>query len=310
MVIFWATVFVISLIFLVKGADWLLDSSDKIGRAAGLSPFIIGVLIVGLGTSLPELASSIAAIIADTPEIVTANAIGSNIANIFLVIGLAAVVGGGLGVSKNLIDLDIPLLAIATALFTGIAIDQNIVFGEAIILIALVAIYITYVVQYSEEKMTEEKSKRPKVARRDILFFFIGLGALIGGAKYLIDSVVAISVELNVAVSVISLVAVAFGTSLPELIVSLKAAVKGQAEVALGNIFGSNVFNLLIVVGVPGLFATLPIDDITFMLALPTMVAATLLFLVSGISRKVHPYEGAMYLVFYLFFLGKIFGII
>jgi len=310
MIIFLVTIFIVSLALLVKGADWLLESSDKIGRAAGLSPFIVGVLLVGLGTSLPEFASSIAAVIADTPEIVTANAIGSNIANIFLVIGLAAVIGRGLEVSKSLIDLDIPLLAIATAIFTGIVLDQTIVFGEALILIALVVIYMTYVVKYTDGTEEKENVEKPKITRKDIIMFFVGIAALIGGAKYLIDSVIAISVELDIAVSVISLVGVAFGTSLPELMVSVKAALGGRAEVALGNIFGSNVFNLLLVVGIPGLFVTLPLDDITFTLALPVMAVATLLFLVSGISRRVHSYEGAMYLVFYLFFLGKLFEFI
>ena len=146
--------------------------------------------------------------------------------------------------------------------------------------------------------------------RKDIFFLLLGTAALVGGAKYLIDSVIVISESLGIAVSIISLAAVAFGTSLPEMIVSAKAAMQGRAEVALGNIFGSNVFNMLLVTGVPGLFVTLPLDDITFTLALPTMVAATLLFLVSGISKRVHPYEGAMYLVFYVFFLGKLFGLL
>lgn len=303
-------VFVVALIFLVKGADWLLDSANKIGRAMGLSPFIVGVLIVGLGTSLPELASSIAAVIAGTPEIVVANAIGSNIANIFLVIGLAAVIGKGLSVSKNLIDLDIPLLAISTALFTGIAIDQTVTFGESILLLVLVVIYVVYITQHSDGSEDVDESPVERVTPKDVVMLVVGAAALIGGAKYLIDSVIDIAEILNIGVSIISLFAVAFGTSLPELLVSIRAALKGQAEVALGNIFGSNVFNLLLVVGVPGLFTTLPLDDNTFRLGLPVMAAATLLFLVSGISKKVHSYEGAMYIVFYFFFLGKLFGII
>ena len=114
MLIFWIIVFIISLAVLVKGADWLLGSAEKIGLAAGLSPVIVGVVIVGLGTSFPELISSLVAVFKGVTEIVAANAIGSNIANILLVVGISSVVGGRLAVTKNLIDLDLPLLAIST----------------------------------------------------------------------------------------------------------------------------------------------------------------------------------------------------
>lgn len=310
MLLSWIAVFIVALIFLVKGADWLLQSSEKIGKAAGLSPFIVGVLIVGLGTSLPELASSIAAIIAGTTEIVVANAIGSNIANILLVVGLSAVVGKQLSVSKNLIDLDIPLLAIVSTIFISIAWDQQVVFGEALLLVLLFIIYVTYILTHTDEIREKVTEKRPKLVPKDFWLFILGAAALILGAKFLIDAVIAVSITLDIAVSVISLAAVAIGTSLPELIVSVKAAMSGKAEVALGNIFGSNVFNLLLVVGIPGLFVTLPLDEQTFKLGLPIMLAATFLFIISGISRKIHSYEGAMYLIFYLFFLGQLFGVI
>jgi cation:H+ antiporter len=111
---------------------------------------------------------------------------------------------------------------------------------------------------------------------------------------------------MEIGTEIISLAAVALGTSLPELLVSIRAAMSRKPEVALGNIFGSNVFNLLFVVGVPGLFTSLPIDTVTFVLGLPYMLVATGLFIVSGISRRIHVYEGAMYVVVYAFFLGQL----
>lgn len=119
MLVFWIVIFLASLVALVKGADWLLESSEKIGLSLGLSPFIIGVTIVGLGTSFPELISSLFAVFQGITEFVPANAIGSNIANILLVVGVSAVIGGRLVVTKSLIDLDLPLLAISTILFFG-----------------------------------------------------------------------------------------------------------------------------------------------------------------------------------------------
>ena len=131
MTIVWIIVFIVSLAALVKGADWFLESSEKIGLAFGLSPFIIGVLIVGLGTSFPELASGISAILQNASEIVPANAIGSNISNILLIVGIAAIIGRRLTVTKSLIDLDIPLLALSTVLLLGILWDKQVILSTS-----------------------------------------------------------------------------------------------------------------------------------------------------------------------------------
>lgn len=326
MLIFWIIVFIISLAVLVKGADFLLGSAEKIGLSVGLSPFIVGVVIVGLGTSFPEIVSSLIAVFRDVTEIVPANAVGSNIANILLIVGLSAVIGGRLAVTKNLIDLDLPLLAISTVLFLGIAWDRQIVFGESVLLIVLFVIYLLYAIFHKEEDedietlpsrsdrrghitgLKKRNVKRPKITSKDILFLVIGVVGLIFGAKYLVDSVIKLSEILSIGAGVISLAAVALGTSLPELFVSVKAAWQKKPEIALGNIFGSNVFNILLVIGIPGLFKTLTIDEQTFTLGIPVLVAATVLFIISGISRRIHIYEGAMYIVLYIFFIAKLFG--
>ncbi len=330
MLIFWLFIFVLSLIVLVKGSDWLLASSEKIGLAAGLSPFVVGVVIVGLGTSFPELMSSIMAVSKGASEIVAANAVGSNIANILLVVGISAIVGRKLSVSKNLIDLDIPLLAISTILFLGIAWDRVITLSESVMLIATYIIHLLYTIGHKEENENDNKKgisakkniskearsaktkkeiiKKPKVVFKDYLLLAIGLIGLIGGAKYLIDSVIKLSEILNIGAGVISLVAVAFGTSLPELLVSIKAALQGKSEMALGNIFGSNIFNILMVIGIPGLFSTLKLDEQTYTLAIPVLLASTFLFVISGISKRIHIWEGAMYFIVYIFFIGKLFN--
>jgi len=329
MLLIWIFIFLVSLVILVKGADWLLKSAEKIGLALGISPFIVGVTIVGLGTSFPELISAMMAVFKGATEIVAANAVGSNIANILLVVGVAAVIGQRLIVTKSLIDLDLPLLAISTVLFLGIAWDQKITLFESTMLLAAYAVYLGYTFLHKDEdseeiyeilpsrpirrklKSAKEKEiKKPKVSLKDIVMLLVGVVALFFGAKYLIDSVIELSIILNVGAGVISLAAVALGTSLPELLVSAKAALQKKSEVALGNIFGSNVFNLLVVVGLPGLIRTLEVDQATFTLGLPILLVATFLFVISGISRKIHIWEGAMYLLVYVFFIGKLFGII
>ncbi len=330
MLIGWILIFILSLVVLVKGADWFLESAEKIGFKIGLSSFVIGVVIVGIGTSLPELISSLFAAYKGTTEIVAANAIGSNIANILLVIGFSAIIGKKLQVSKDLVDLELPLLAASTAVFGLVAWDKVITFPEALILVAGCGLYLAYILTTQDddeidmkkhatglaiEKAAKSKGiknghkKEQTITVNDILVLIVGVSGLVFGAQYLINSVIALSDILGLATGVISITAVAIGTSLPELLVSAKAALSGRSEMALGNIFGSNAFNILLVVGIPGLFTTINLDEPTFAVGLPFLIIATLLFIISGISRKVHNWEGGFYLMIYFIFIAKLFGL-
>jgi len=329
MIIFWIIVFIISLAVLIKGADWLITSAEKIGLAFGLSPFIVGVTIVGVGTSFPELISSFVAVFKGVPDVVAANAIGSNIANILLIIGVSAVIGKRLIVTKSLIDLDLPLLAISTVLLLGVVWDKQITFGESLLMLVTYGIYLLYTVLHKDTEDTgeiaeflpsrqerrkhiaahkKEEFTRPKLVAKDFILLVVGILGLVFGAKYLIDALVNLSAMLNIATGVIAITAVAVGTSLPELLVSAKAALQKKSEIALGNIFGSNVFNALVVIGLPGLFRVLPVDNQIFIIGVPTMALATLLFVISGISRRIHMWEGAFYLLLYVLFIAKLFN--
>ncbi len=303
-------IFVVSLFVLVKGADVFLGSAEKIGLAAGLSPFVVGVVIVGAGTSFPELISSIVAFLKGVPEIVVANAIGSNIANILLIIGVSAIFAKSIKSKTDLTNLELPIMAITTTIFLGIVWDGTIQKPESFILILAFLIYIVYsVFSKPSDKSKEIKQEKPKLILKDFFFLGIGLLGLIVGSKYLIDSVIDISTIFNIAPGAVSVVAVAFGTSLPELLVSIKATIKGNAEVALGNVFGSNAFNILMVVGLPGIFSTLPVDATTMAIAVPALIAVTLLFIISCFSNAIHKWEGFMYVILYLIFIGKVFSI-
>ena len=336
--IIWALIFVASIALVVKGADWFLDSSEKIGFAIGLSSFVVGVVIVGIGTSLPELVSALAAIVQGADELVVANAFGSNIANVLLIVGLSAAVGGRLAVSKNLIDLDIPLLTIVTAFGVIVALDAVVTPTEALFLVASFFVFLAYSTRNGRstgddpeeddvqqlfsfkrrrpaleihgfnDPQTQEQKKR-KLEISDFVFLVVGLVALVVGGRYLVQSVVTIADLLSIGIGSLSLVAVAIGTSLPELAVSLKAATQGKHEVTLGNIFGSNVFNILLVIGLPGLFVPLRVDVDTLLIGMPFMVIATFFFIISSMSRRIHSYEGALYLLLYILFIGKLFGL-
>lgn len=324
-IIFWTLVFLVSLAVLVKSSDWLVESAEKIGKAIHLSPFIIGVTIIGIGTSFPELGSSLAAIFQGHTEIVAANVIGSNIANILLVIGLAAAVGGTLIVKKSLIDIDAPLLGGTTALLIFMMLDRKIDFGEAILLLIGFVIYIFYTIfQKQENEDIKEvlpsrierrqqeadiklrSSEKDKLNLKVFLYLTMGIVGLFLGAKYVVSSIVNISTITHISSSLISITALAIGTSLPELTVSVKSALKKKYEIAIGNVFGSNVFNVFLVAGVPALIKPLAVDQLTFAIGLPFLAVSTLLFIFSGISRKIHRWEGLMYLLLYVLFIAKL----
>lgn len=336
MVIFWILVFILSLAVLVKGADWLLESSEKIAISLRISPFIIGITLVAIGTSFPELASAITAALKGAGEIVTANVIGANITNILLIVGLSAVFARTLIVKRSLIDLDAPLLATTTVLFIFIMWDRKIIFGEGILLLLAFVIYLLYTIfQRREEVITPElreilagegvkiqvlpsrverrrkeiKEKPSKLNFKVFLFLILGIAGLVVGANYAIESIVKISELLKISTALIAITAMSWGTTLPELLVSVRAALKKKYEICLGNIFGSNVFNVLVVVGIPALIKPLAIADLTFSIGLPFLVVATLFFIISGISRRIHIWEGAMYLLIYILFIVKLCGI-
>lgn len=301
---------------MVKGADWVLDGAKKIGLWLGLSPFVVGVLIVGFGTSAPELVSSIAGVLNGLPEVPVANVFGSNIANILLVVGIAAVASRKhLSISTNIVDVEIPLFILATVLLVGITYDGAVSVFESLLLLVGFLVYVLYNLFYRDESQSVRGARAFADAERkpptgsELILFSVGFVGLIGGAHYLIQSVVALSDIFHVAVGVITILAVAVGTSLPEFIVSIKAAFHGDTDLSIGNIFGSNAFNALMVVGLPGLITRLTVDTPTLTIGLPTFAAVSLIFAFSGLSRKIHVWEGAFYLLIYVLFVVKLFGL-
>lgn len=313
----WGLVFVAALAALIKGADWVLESARKIGLAAGLSPFVVGVVIVGFGTSTPELASSLFGVFRGAVEIPIANAVGSNIANILLIVSAAALAArGALTITKDIIDLEIPLFLISMVYFYAIVYDGAVTFVEALFLLAGFAVYALYTFFHTEEAPKKVRrrltrgTERPRVSLRDTLLLGIGFVLLILGAHYIVESVLQLSAGSGIPVGIITLLAVAVGTSLPELVVSIKAAFAKDYDLAIGNIFGSNIYNALVVVGIPALFSNLTIDGATATLALPVMLVTSVIFAISCLSRRIHTWEGFFFLLIYVFFTAKIFGVV
>lgn len=298
-------IFIVSLATLLKASDWFVESAEAIGLSLGISPFIIGVTIVAFGTSLPELATSIASIYGGSSEIVIGNVVGSNITNIALVLGLTAFVVKKITLKDNIWNIDMPYLWGSAFMLWFVLQDLHLDTYECIVFLLGIVIFLIYSFKANEEEETEEE--RPALESKHYLLLVTG-GVLVWlGAHYTIYAIQNISQFIGVPEKLIALSAVALGTSLPEIAVSLTAAKRGNASIAVGNVLGSNVFNTFVVMGVSGLIGDLVIPPDMLSFYLPMMIAMTLLFGVMFINKRTSRWEGAMLLLFYLLFMGKIF---
>lgn len=296
-------IFVASIIGLLWASDRFVESAERIGLSWGISPFIIGVTIVAFGTSLPELATSIAAILGGEPAIVVSNVVGSNITNIALVLGLSAVVVRSIDLEKNLWFVDVPFLWGSSFLLYFLCADGRFSLFEAGISLAGIVLFLSYSLSDDDKPAADD---RPRARLRDYVLLVLG-GAIISlAANFAIQSITSISTILNIAPKVIALTAVALGTSLPEVAVSLSAARKGRASIAVGNALGSNVFNTFIVMGIPRLFGPLEIPTDVIGTYLPLMVVMTILLGIMSNNRQISRMEGMVLLLFYVWYLGQI----
>lgn len=314
-VFIWAVVFVISLFILIKASDYFTEAAEKIGLYFGLPSFIVGVTIVAFGTSLPEIISSLFAVFGGTSEIVVGNVVGSNIANILLVLGVSAIIGKKLKVTYSLLSVDLPILVSSAFLFAVMIWDGKFSIVEAIISLIGLIIYLTYAVR-SEKKEGKKATKVKLEVKKEPLGIKVwGVLLLSGlfifiGAKYTIESVVELSTILQIGTEIIAVTAVALGTSLPELIVSVTAARKGKGGIAIGNVLGSNIFNVFAVMGIPALFSSLVIPAGILSFSLPVMIIATLLYFFMTQEKEITIWEGWFLILFYVFFIGSIFGLV
>lgn len=305
----WGIIFIISLFVLVKAAGYFTDSAEKIGLYFGLPDFIVGVTIIAFGTSLPEIISSIFAVLGNSSEIVIGNVLGSNITNIFLVIGLAAIIGGKLKIIYEIIHIDLPLLMGSAFFLTATIWDGAFTLPEAILCLAGIVVYFLHAVSTKKKRAgieTEQELKGRNIERKTIIILFVSAFFIFLGGKYTIESVIKLSEILNISKEIIAASAIALGTSLPELVVTITAARKGRPEIAIGNVLGSNIFNALAVMGIPALIGTLTIPQNILTFALPMMLIASLLFFFMSQDKEITRWEGWLLLIFYAFYIGKL----
>jgi len=293
-------IFLVSISVLLYASDKFVDSAEKVGLALGIPSFIIGVTIVAFGTSLPELATSIASVFTGSSEVVIGNAVGSNITNILLVLGAAAVYGKGIKINYDVMNTDMPMLFGSAFLLFFALQDYHLSTLECILFLVALGIFLAN----SFNGQSEEKEETSKVDPKDWLFIIAGAIAIYFSAVYTIEALENIAQLMDIPTHIIAVTVVALGTSLPEVVVSITAAKKGNHGMAVGNVLGSNIFNTYAVMAIPGLIGDLkiPVDMMKF--SIPFMIAVTILFGIICLSKKISKWEGFMLLVFYAFFIG------
>jgi len=315
MILLWVIVFIISLFFLLRSSEFFVDSSVAIGTHFKIPPHIIGITLVALGTSLPELASSFISVLSNSAEFVAGNVIGSNNANILFVIGVTALIAKRIDIDYRKVKGSIPFL-VGSALFLVLTCYDG-TFGriDAIIGICALIAFLLYCfksgINFDEdlEEQIEEQEENVQTGKigKQYAIFLVSLVLIYFSAKYLIESVKHLSEIFHIGKEIIGLTVVALGTSLPELIVSLMAVKKNQQDIAISNVIGSNIFNILSVMSIPALVAPLPIEQKVLHFSLPVMIVATLIYLYFVSIRKVERWHGIILTILYVFFITYLF---
>jgi len=307
----WILVFAVSLFFLLKSSDYFVDSSLILGKQLGIPQHVIGITLVALGTSLPELAASLASVWEGADSIVIGNVVGSNNTNIFMVLGITAVIAGVIDIKMQQIKRFIPML-LGSAIWLAVA-SMDGVFGtfDAIVALILMIVFLGQCFLGGSPDDDDEEENDDTVVDsnkwRQIGIFAGSIIVIYFSADYLIKSVIHMSQTLLIREDIIAASAIALGTSLPELFVSLNAIKKGKQGIAVGNVVGSNIFNSLGVMGIPALIHNINVGEKTLYFALPLMLVATALFLFFIIDKKITRLEGIILVVFYIIFIGVLF---
>lgn len=298
--------FILGLVLLIWSAGRFVVGASALAKYCGLSSFLIGMIVVGFGTSAPELAVSLFAALGGSPELALGNAYGSNIGNIALILGFTAIIFP-IVIPKSAIRMDIPLLLLATAIsFVLLFFNKDVSRLDGILLVLLFAVIIALQIWQGISNKAENSDNETgsKNLLSSLFWLVLGLGILVGSSKLLVFGATEIAKALGVSDLLIGLTVVAIGTSLPELASSVIAAKKGDTALALGNIVGSNIFNSLIVVGISAIISPMNVDSLILQRDLPVTAFLTLLLLLFGIHLKNEPKIGRVKGIFlFLFYI-------
>ena len=304
---------VAGLVCLVGGAEFLVKGAAAVATRLGIEPVIIGLTVVAFGTSAPELAVSVSSGLSGNSDVALGNVVGSNIVNILLILGASAIVGG-LAVTQRIIRIDVPLLVVVSVAALLMSLDNRVGRIDGVILFAGIVIYTGWLIRASRRENTHvveeyqsaidtvEGAAVEKPIVVQLGYVAVGLVTLVIGSQFLVNSATDIATELGVSELVIGLTVVAIGTSLPEFATSMLAAFRGQRDIAVGNVVGSNLFNLMCVLGLTGIVSPdgVTVSDTSLRLDFPVMLAATVVLIpIFWSGFQIKRWEGFVLVAFY-----------
>lgn len=308
----------LGLFLVIIGANGLVDGAASLAKSLNVSNLVIGLTIVAFGTSAPELTVSVYSAYAGNAEIAIGNVVGSNIANVFLILGMSAVIFP-LSVTKNTIWKEIPfsllaavvLLISANDIFIDNEATNQVSRSEGIVFLGFFVIFLIYAFEIARkpninsQNMTSESNIRQYPSWLSLLFVFAGLAALVFGGRYIVDSATSIARSIGMSESLIGLTIVAVGTSLPELATSIVAAFKKNADIAVGNVVGSNIFNIFFILGTSASVKTLPLGNISLVDLLMNVLSGIVLFafVFTFKGRKINRIEGVFFVFVYALYI-------
>jgi cation:H+ antiporter len=290
---------------LVAGAELLVRGAARLAAAAGISPLVIGLTVVAFGTSAPELAVSVGATLNGQPDVASGNVIGSNIFNVLFILGASALVAP-LTVQRQIVRFELPIMLGVSVLLLALTVDGFLGRTEGAVLFGGLAAYMFYLARSGAPAETVAGAvgaARSTGRATSVLLVAIGLALLVAGSRFFVDGAVRMASALGVSEIVIGLTIIAAGTSLPELATSVLASIRGERDIAVGNVVGSNIFNVLGILGICGLLGpdALPLDRSLIAFDLPVMIAVALIALpIMFTGLRISRIEGALLLLYYI----------
>lgn len=291
---------ILGFVLLIYGAHILVDGATALARKFDIPEIVIGLTVVACGTSAPEAAVSISSVISGNSAVGIGNILGSNIVNIFVILGLSALIAN-LHVKKNTILYEIPFLGFVSLLLLFMGWQYSMISRTgALVLLGLFLLFLLYLYKVSKKHKTENPEIENMSFIKMVCFIILGIVALIIGAKITVNSATDIAHFLNVSERIIGLTIVAFGTSLPELVTCVIAAFKHRPGIVIGNVVGSNLFNVLFVLGLTGLIKPVPFEHAFLMDAALGIIAAVLLWVLVFKDKKFNRIDGVVFLIIYL----------
>jgi cation:H+ antiporter len=307
--------FIAGIVLLISGAELLVRGASRLAVAVGITPLVVGLTVVAFGTGSPELAVGVQAALAGQADIAMGNVVGSNIFNVLLILGLSAMITP-LVVSQQLVRLDVPIMIVVSVALLLMSLDGLVDRGDGAVLVTAGVLYTYMLVHISRREAAavhaeyeEAYGAAPTRERRrwpvHLFLVVAGLALLVLGARWLVDGAVVIASTLGVSELIIGLTIIAAGTSLPEVATSIIAGLRGERDIAVGNVVGSNLFNILVVVGIAALVTPggVRVASAAIHFDMPVMIAAAVLCLpIFFVRYRIGRWEGALFVSYYLFY--------